>query len=148
MRFNPNDYEDKEGGGGSLIPAGKHIVTVVNHEIGTTSNGHTQVIVTYEDNQKRTRRDYLICEGKAAFQFASLCHAVGATEEIDLDVPRSVRAALYNRELEIVVAEDTYNGKTSLKVKYRNKVKGAGSARPSQTQDDGPPPYTDDEVPF
>lgn len=153
MKFNPGNYEERSGGGGNLIPEGKHRVTVIDHEVGTTSGDYTQVIVTYTDDEGRTRKDWLICEGKAAFQFASLCHAVGCTEEIDLDVPRSVRAAIYNRELEIVVGEETYSGKTQLKVKYRNKIK-AGSRREERSEPhngarrEEPPPVSDDDIPF
>ncbi len=152
MKFNPNNYEQKEGGGGggSYIPAGKHIVEVIDHEVSTTSGGYTQVVVTYSDSQDRTRRDYLICEGKAAWQFANLCHALGVTEEFDLDVPRSVKAALYNRRLEISVGEETYNGKTQLRVKYRNKLP-AGAAPRSGSGGGGyeaPPPPGDDDIPF
>lgn len=156
MKFNPNDYEPKEGGGGggSYIPAGKHIVEVIDHEVSTTSGGYAQVVVTYTDGMDRTRRDYLICEGKAAWQFASLCHALGVTEEFDLDVPRSVKAALYNRRIEIVVGGETYQGKTQLKVKYRNKLPTGSSETSRATRPSGgggyeaPPPPGDDDIPF
>lgn len=156
MKFNPNSYEQKEGGGGSLIPAGKHIVEVTDHEVSTTSGGFAQVVVTYTDGQQRTRRDYLICEGKAGWQFASLCHAVGTVEEFDLDIPRSVKAAIYHRPLEIVVAEESYQGKTQLKVKFRNKLSNGapntGAGRPANGPTgggyDGPPPPGDEDIPF
>lgn len=154
MKFNPNSYENKGSSGGDLIPVGKHIVTVIEHEVGTTSGGHTQVVVTYQDAQGRTRKDWLICEGNAAFQFASLCHAVKCQDEIDLDKDRSIKAALYNRELEIVVVDETYQGQPKTKVKYRNAIKASSSPPSGRTPNghasgrDNPPPVSDDDIPF
>ena len=153
--FDPNDYNSGNGGGGggNLIPLGKHIVRVIEHELSETSGGLGQVIVTFEDRDGRTRKAWLICEGKAGFQFAALCTACGWTSRLDLNKPGLIKQALYGRDVEIVVKDDTYNGETKPKVKYINKAPaGFGAATSSRIQGDPPgddaPPPADDDIPF
>ena len=78
MRFDANEDEDKTGGGFDLIPAGKHRVTVTDHENSKTSGGYEQLVVTYTDDQGRTRNDWLICDGAARWQLSSLVHCMHA----------------------------------------------------------------------
>lgn len=148
-QFDPNDYEDRGGGGGgNLLPAGKHIVRVVDHEIGESSGGLAQVEVNFEARDGRTRKAWLIAEGKAGFQLAALFRACDWTSKIDLSKPGMIKRAIYEKDVEIVVGEDTYNGKTSLKVKYINRAPSApaGDSRPSTREE--PPPPDDDKIPF
>ena len=157
--FDPNGYEDRSGGGGNLLPAGKHIVRVTDHELGESSGGLAQVEVNFEARDGRTRKAWLIAEGKAGFQMAALLRACDWTSKIDLSKPGLVKKAIYGKDVEIVVAEDTYQGKTSLKVKYINKVSGGGTERqPSNGGGygggygggghNGPPEPYDDDPPF
>ena len=144
MRFDANEDEDKTGGGFDLIPAGKHRVTVTDHENSKTSGGYEQLVVTYTDDQGRTRKDWLICDGAARWQLSSLVHCMHAEGEkapvFDTDRPGEVKRALYGKPLEIVVAEEEYQGRTHLKVKYRNRVKGEGvTPRTAPVRRDPPP---------
>lgn len=127
MEFDPNEYPEKGGGGGNLLPAGKHIVRVIDHELTESSGGLDQVEVTFEAPSGLTRKAWLIAQGAAGWQLATLFRACGWTSKIDLSKPGMLKKAIYGKDVEIVVAEDTYNGKTSLKVKYINKAPEGGT---------------------
>lgn len=155
--FDPNDYGNNSGGsGGNLIPNGKHIVRVIDHELSETSSGLGQVIVTFEDRDGRTRKAWLICEGRAGFQFAALCTACGWTSQLDLSKPGMIKRAIYGQDVEIVVKDETYNGETRPKVKYINKAPagsggsyGGGSGHiQGDPRGDDPPAPNDDDIPF
>lgn len=169
MDFDPNDYEDKgNGGGGNFLPAGKHIVRVIDHELGESSGGLAQVMVDFEAKDGRTRKAWLIAEGKAGFQLAALFRACGWTSKVNLSASGVIKKAIYGKDIEIVVAEDTYQGKTSLKVKYINKApesdneprnesrgggwggesRGGGYGQRSAPPPDDLPPPTDEDIPF
>lgn len=137
MRYNPRDYEKENDGQphGDYIPAGKHIAQVVDHELGTTSGGFGQMIVTFEDRSGATRKAFLIYEGRAAFQLSTLLTAVNWHEELDLDRVGEVKRAIYEKDVEIVVVEESYQGKETLKVKYINAVKHpANGPKPASEQ--------------
>ncbi len=149
MEFDPNDYEDKGGGGGgNYLPAGKHIVRVTDHEIGESSGGLAQVVVDFEARDGRTRKAWLIAEGKAGFQLAALFRACGWTSKIDLKASGLIKKAIYGKDIEIVVAEDTYNGKTSLKVKWINKAPEGGASSRNGREEGDPGPGANEEIPF
>ena len=127
MRYDPNDYKkDRESGngGGNYLPVGKHIVRVTDHELGKTGSGLEQLIVTFEARDGRSRKAWLIAEGKAGFQLGALFEACGWNETLDLDDDRAIRQAFYNKDIEIVVKDDTYQGETKPKVKWINKAPG------------------------
>jgi hypothetical protein len=136
--YDPNDYEDKSGEGGDYLPAGKHIVRVIDHEIGESRGGYGQLEVNFEARDGRTRKAWLIFEGPAGFQLAPLFKACGWTSKIDLSKPGLIKKAIYGKDVEIVVVDEEYQGKTSTKVKYINKAKDGGET----------PPPPDEEIPF
>lgn len=131
MKYDPNDYKkDRKpgGGGGNYLPVGKHIVRVTDHEMDETSSGLAQVVVTFEARDGRSRKAWLIAEGKAGFQIGMLFEACEQTQAIDLDDDRAFRQAFYNKDIEIVVKDETYQGETNPRVKWINKAPGgAGS---------------------
>lgn len=151
--YDPNDYPDNRegGGGGNLIPAGKHIARIIEHEHGTTSGGYAQLIVTFEAADGRTRRGYFIYEGRAAFQLAALCRACNYHEPLDVESSIAVRTALHGKDVQIVVVDEVYQGSPQTKVKYVNPLPGS---KPSSTRttrqpsDNEPPPPGDDDLPF
>ena len=149
--YDPADYINDKGGG-DFLPVGKHIVRVIDHELSETKSGLGQVIVTFEACDYRTRKAWLICEGKAGFQIAGLLNACGWTSKIDLSKSGLIKKAIYGKDVEIVVVDDEYNGKTTTKVKYINKAPGgfglADSGRDgSRDEQPGPPDDTSD-IPF
>lgn len=157
--YDPSDYSndgDNRGGGSNLIPNGKHIVKVRDHELSETSSGLGQVVVEFEDRDGRTRKAWLICEGRAGFQFGALLNACGWTSKIDLSKPGVVKQAIYNKFVEIVVKDEEYNGETKPRVKYINKAPmGAGwSSAPTPGRPhndpprDEPPPPGDGDIPW
>ena len=174
--FDPEQYKrDKSTGGNQLIPLGKHIVQVSDHTFDRTSNGHGQVIVTFRREDGATRRGYLIYEGKGGRQFADLLTACEWAEPLDLDDAGQMRQAIYDKDVEIVVKNDTYNGITSPRVQWINRApNGTGQARrspadrfaggapsprsyapaasdPSARMPEGqfaPPPADDEDIPF
>lgn len=164
MRYNPNDYPDNrdpnERGGGNFLPVGKHVCQVKDHALEQTSGGFGQLMVEFTDRSGRTRKGWFIYEGRAGFQLARLLSAFGWSDPLDLDRPGDVRKAIYSKNVEVVVADETYNGETKTKIKYVNAIRGSAptsggsrtfdkhAARSQPTDDDGPPPYSDDEVPF
>lgn len=170
-RYNPNDYPENRdpnkpkgsGGGGSYIPVGKHIVKVIDHTLTETSGGHGQMEVNFEDRQGRTRKGWFIYEGAAGWQLARLLSAFNWSDPLDLDKPGDVRRAIYGKDVEIVVADETYQGKVSTKVKYVNAIRGGSGSGGSGSggrvydkhadhngppPDDGAPPFDDDSIPF
>lgn len=158
-RYNPNDYPsdkpDGGGGGGDYIPVGKHIVQVIDHELSTSGGGYGQIVVTFEDRQGRTRKGWFIYEGGAGFQLARLLSAFDFHDEIDLDRAGDVKRAIYGKNVEIVVADETYQGAPKTKIKYVNRAPPTSGqhtrSRRDETpppHDDGPPPPGDDDIPF
>jgi hypothetical protein len=165
-RYNPNDFPEnrdpnkpKGGGGGNYIPVGKHIVKVIDHTLTETSGGHGQMEVNFEDRQGRTRKGWFIYEGAAGFQLARLLSAFNWSDPLDLDRPGDVRRAIYGKDVEIVVADEAYQGKVSTKVKYVNAIRsgsGGGGGRVYDKHEnrneapagDGAPPPSDDDIPF
>jgi hypothetical protein len=170
--YNPNQYarEDEDRPRVEFLGAGKHRVTVRDHELSQSSGGLGQLIVTFADAHGAQIRGYLIYEGKAGFQLAALLTAVGWSDPIDLDRPAEVRKAIYGKWLQVVAVDEEYQGKVKTKIKYYNKIAGnAGAAydkhetrgRREEPQsrtgggwnqdphDDGaPPPNDDDGIPF
>jgi len=143
MRYDPSDYKkDRESGngGGNFLPVGKHIARVVDHELGKTNSGLAQLIVNFEARDGRSRKAWLIAEGKAGFQIGMLFEACGWTEAMDLEDDRAVRQAFYNKDVEIDVQDDTYKGETKPKVKWINKAKGGfgGGVTPRQERREEP----------
>ena len=152
--YDPDSYPDREGGGGSnddYIPTGKHVAHVIAHELGETSGGHGQLVVTFEDRKGRTRKAWLIYEGKAGFQLKGLLGACGHHGPLDLDSGVAVRRAIYGKDVELVVVDEEYQGKMNTKIKYINAVKG-GSSRTDREEPppprEEPPPSVDDDIPF
>lgn len=151
--YDPSDYSNDKGsgGGGDYLPVGKHIVRVIDHELSETKSGLGQVIVTFSGRDGRTRKAWLICEGKAGFQFGGLLNACDWTSKIDLSKSGLIKKAVYGKDVEIIVADEEYQGKSATKVKYINKAPGGfGSVdggRP-QARDERPGPPDDDQIPF
>lgn len=138
--YNPNDYKKPDGAGRqstNLLPVGKHIVQVSDHELGETSGGHGQIIVTFRAENGQTRKAWLIFEGRAGFHFGSLLEACEWTEPIaDLEDVAAVRDAIYDKWIQIVVRSEMYQGNEEIKVKYINKAPG-GTGQPRRTPADG-----------
>lgn len=120
----------------NLFPAGKFIVQVTDHELGETSGGYGQVIVTFGNESGQSRKAWLIYEGSADFQFDRLVKACDWNEPIDLEDVAAVRAAIYDKNVEIVVKSETYQGTPELKIKWINKAPG-GTGQPRRTPADG-----------
>jgi len=145
MPFDPNDYRNREGGrtAPNLFPLGKFIAQVTDHELGETSGGFKQMIVTFGDDKGRSRKAWLIYEGAAGFQFDGLLQACDWNEPLDLEDVQAVRDAIYDKDVEIVVKNERYAGNDTLKIKWINKAPG-GTGQPSRTPADrhasGPPP--------
>lgn len=169
--YDPNDYkrDEDERPRVEFLGAGKHRVTVKDHELGTTSGHLGQMIVTFQDANGAQIRGYLIYEGRAGFQLAALLTAVGWSDKFRLDSPTEVRKAIYGKWLQVVVVDEEYNGKLQTKIKYYNKIaapaggntydkhepRGRQEDPPSRTGgawnadpgNDAPPP-DDTDIPF
>ena len=168
--YNPNQYTRAEDDKPRVefLGAGKHRVTVKDHELGETSGGHGQLVVTFQDASGAQIRGYPIYEGPAGFQLAALLTAVGWSEPINLDKPAEVRKAIYGKWLQVVAVDEKYQGKVRTKIKYYNKIAGntgaaydkhdtrgrreepqsrTGGGGDYGSQDDAPP-HDDNDIPF
>lgn len=168
--YNPNQYTrtDDDKPRVEFLGAGKHRVTVKDHELGETSGGHGQLVVTFQDASGAQIRGYLIYEGRAGFQLAALLTACDWSAPLNLDHTAEVKKAIYNKWIQIVVVDEEYGGKMQTKIKYYNKIAGnAGAAYDKHdtrgrreepqsrtggggdygSQDDAPP-HDDNDIPF
>ena len=127
--YNPNQYTRAEDDKPRVdfLGAGKHRVTVKDHELGQSGGGHGQLVVTFQDASGAQIRGYLIYEGRAGFQLAALLSAVGWSDPINLDKPAEVRKAIYGKWLQVVAVDEPYNGQIKTKIKYYNKIAGASA---------------------
>lgn len=143
MPFDPNAYAahkasnpDKPAGSG-LIGKGKHIVQVVDHEIGTTNSGLALVNVTFQAGDGGPKRRHkLICEGNAApYQWWRLLEAVGwpMTEPLDENDDAAVRDAIYGHNVQIDVQDERRDGVLTgyQEVKWINRAPG-GTGQPER----------------
>ena len=151
MPFDPNAYPEKPNAGGSrsaLLPVGKHRCTATVLECGAT------IVVEFSrQSDGCKRRAWMPTEGGAAFKLANLLRAVGWHHPVDTDNIEACRAALEAVPLEIVVADETYNGKTEAKVRFTNRLPGTPDRAPRQHEGapygtNGAIPDDDPEIPF
>lgn len=137
--YDPKAVRDRQGGEkpqANLFPIGKHIAQVTDHEIGETSGGYGQVIVTFGNPEGQSRKAWLIFEGPADFQLDSLLKAVGWDEPLDVHDVQQFRDACYDKDVEIVVKSERFMGEDKVKVKYINKAP-RGTGQPPRTPADG-----------
>jgi len=136
--YDPADHDNGKGDGGGnndYIPVGKHIVRVIDHELSETKSGLGQVIVTFEAKDGRTRKAWLICEGRAGFQFGGLLNACEWTGKIRISAPGVLKKAIYGKDIEIVVVDEEYQGKNNTKVKWINKAPGGFGGAGAQREE-------------
>ena len=147
MPFDPNQYPEKPNTGGSrspLLPIGRHRVTASVLECGAT------VVVEFSrQSDGCKRRGWFPTEGGGAFKLANLLRAVGWPHPLDTDSLDAVGVALEGVPLEIVVADETYNGKTEARIKWTNRLPGTPDRAPPQSEpDERNPPDDDADIPF
>lgn len=143
MPFNPNDYPERPNTGGGtsrFLPPGRHRVTVTQIEPGNP------VVVTFSRADGVSRKAWLPTSGGAAFKFANLLRAVGWPHAVDEESAEDLSRVLCGIALEIVVADETYNGKTEAKVKFTNRLPGTTDRAPGGTPP--PAPYDENDPPF
>lgn len=126
MPFDPNSYPEKPGtgGGSKFLPVGKHRVTITQIEPGDT------VVITFSRADGVTRRAWYPTDGGAAFKFANLLRAVGWPHAVDEQSADELERVLGGVPLEIVVADETYLGKTETRVKWTNRLPGTPDREP------------------
>lgn len=173
MPFDPNEYAAHKAGNSdkpraNLIPNGKHIVVVGDHEIMYTASGLKLVNVTFEREDGAKRKAKLITEGNAApYQWWRLLEAVGwpMTEPLDEDDNDAVRDAIYDHRVQIDVQDERRDGRLTgyQEVKWINSAPGGTGQPPRSARTPGeryggssvrdpdernPPPPDDGDVPF
>ena len=123
-----------------MLQPGTHAVRVVNCGYTPPRDGrHPQLVVTFEDDGGESINWYSTLgftkEGFsiAAFDFAARQLAgLGVTIDIDTDFPALGQpdvSPLFNREGQIVVVNEPYDGKDRIKVKFindPNRPRGGG----------------------
>ena len=174
MPFDPNAYAAHKNGnpdkpaGSGLIPIGKHIVQVVDHEPGWYNSGTPYVQVTFEESGGgRKRKAKLISDGPGApYGWWRLLEAVGwpMTDPLDENDNAAVQDAVYQRDLQIVVQDEKRDGALTgyQEVKWINPAPG-GTGQPPRTartpgerfagsslpeSEVNPPPPGDGDIPF
>lgn len=143
MPFNPQDYPEKPstGGGASLLPIGKHRVVATVMEAGDT------VVVQFaRQGDGLTRRGWFPTSGGAAFKFANLLRAVGWQHPVNEQSLPELARVLEGVPLEIVVADETYQGKTEARIRFTNRLAGTPDRAPPGGS--APPVDDDSEIPF
>ena len=150
MAFDPNQFPEKPkkpGSGRSFLPPGKHRVTA--HVMET---GDTVVVEFRRQGDGVSRKGWFPVDGGAAFTGNQL-RAVGWSHPVDTYDIEDMRAILENVPLEIVCADEVWQGKTETKIRWTNRLPGTPdrAAREGQERDyseDSPPPPDDPEIPF
>lgn len=123
-----------------LIAVGKHRARCRSIALGYTNNGKEQAAIEFElidpgdsDHGRSIAKYAFFSEGALQYTVADL-RALGWTGVDPAELPDLAATGKLGNEVEIVVVHDTYNGKTSAKVKYVNKIGGVKLANP---MDDG-----------
>ena len=143
MPFDPNAYPEKRAGSGrAAIQPGKHRVLIQSAEWDSLKS---TLAVTFAAGDA-TIRGWYPTEGPRAWLLASLLRAVGWPHAIEPSSERSVYRALVGAELEIVVVQDEWNGKSRLQVKYCNRLPSTVDRPAPDVVDDAA--EADDDIPF
>jgi len=144
MPFDPNAFDNKpRTGGRQTVLPGKHRATV---QSVTWNDIKAQLECTFSVGYSTIRGWYPV-EGPRAWLLAGLLKAVGWPHVIEPKSSRSVDQALRGQELESVVVENEWNGKTNSQVKYTNRLPGTvDRPAPTDAPDDDAQP--DDDIPF
>lgn len=146
MAFNPADYPE-----GSLsrstptarIQPGKHHVKIASVDFDSSK---LTLAVTFESlDNGATIRGWYPTEGARGWITRDLCKAVRWPHTFEQTSPASREHVFLNQELQIVVAEEEWEGKSRLKVKYTNRLSGFVENRSAPDQSET---LEDTEIPF
>jgi len=148
MAFNPADYPDKSPGGSETrlsVRPGKHHVQI--KETSYDSAKQTMAITFESTNDGATIRGwYPVGHGDPrGWLTRDLCKAVRWPHAFEEASAKSRDHVFVGQQLEIVVTEEEWAGKTRLKVKYTNRLPGIVQLRPPPDQNE---PEEDDSIPF
>jgi len=146
MAFNPADYPERSLSGPTptaRVQPGKHHVKIIG--VDFDSSKQTLAVTFQALDNGATIRGWYPTSGARGWITRDLCKAVRWPHTFEETSPASREHVLLNQELQIVVAEEEYEGKTRLKVKYTNRLAGSFENRsaPDQTETE-----EDLEVPF
>lgn len=162
--FNTLNLKNVEvSGGGSILPVGNHVVKITDAKGEVKATGAAQIVVSMQEvNGGRTITDWIIVHNPnhpknaeiGQQSLKSLC-THGGHPDPDNPIPNGSFDSLKGLVCGIYVGEDTYNGKTSNKVKSYKPVNKAdpnfdlaahqnplGAAVAKQSND------MDDDIPF
>ena len=107
----------------SGLPAGQHVVTIIDIKERTARTGTDQWLLEMYDDQNRYIEDYLALTPKAEWRLRQVWDAAG------LDWPDDGIAIderdLLNQHVQITVAPDEWQGVTRLKVKEYGRPVGS-----------------------
>lgn len=146
--FDPNAFPEKKGNGSgrAVLAPGKHRVQIVFVEWDELK---ATLAVTFAALSVggASIRAWFPVEGPRAWLLANLLRAVGWPHAIDPRSSRSTGQALDGQELEVVVVENEWQGKTRSQVKYTNRLPGTFD-RPAPTTPDDAGAEADDDIPF
>ena len=146
MAFNPADYPERSLSGPTptaRIQPGKHHVKIIS--VDFDSSKQTLAVTFSALDNGATIRGWYPTSGARGWITRDLCKAVRWPHTFEETSPASRDHVLLNQELQIVVVEEDWEGKTRLKVKYTNRLAGFVENRsaPDQTETE-----EDLEVPF
>lgn len=161
----------------NLINPGKHRARCRSVQLGFSNGGKEQAAVEFDlidpndPDNGRSITSYMFFHGGALEYTIANLRTLGWSGNDPATLPDDCAAGKLGNEVDLVVVHDVYNGKTSAKIKFINRI-GAGMKRPmdeaqrrefgaglrnriaemnvpaaSGTFDDAPPPG-DDDIPF
>lgn len=146
MAFNPSDYPEHSLSGPTpraRIQPGKHHVKITGVDFDASK---LTLAVTFQSlDNGATIRGWYPTEGKRGWITRDLCKAVRWPHIFEETSVASREHVLLNQELQIVVAEEEWEGKTRLKVKYTNRLAGFVENRSAPDQSET---LEDTEIPF
>jgi hypothetical protein len=154
LEFDPMDASNAPGGGsGTWLPVGKHIATIVNHELGEASTGTPYLELWMEDSEGRSHHERFSLHANARWKLAAVFKAVGHTAKINLSQNGAIKKALYIKRFQVTIdlgRPSERTGKAYREARFFDPVP-VGQA-PSQRQAAAPPPAPhlvgDDDIPF
>lgn len=146
MAFNPADYPERSPSGSTptaRIQPGKHHVKITGVDFDSSKS---TLAVTFQSlDNGGTIRGWYPTEGARGWITRDLCKAVRWPHTFEETSPASREHVLLNQELQIVVVEEEWEGKSRLKVKYTNRLVGFVENRSAPDQSET---LEDTEIPF
>lgn len=125
--FDPSDdagnnvKERGSNGNQSWLGDGKHIVTIVKHELGEASTGSSYIEFWFENDAGQSHNERFSLVAAARWKLASMFKAVGFTAKINLSQNGMVKKALYNKRFQINIGQGKPNertGKTYREIRF------------------------------